>query len=172
MIYDIRAIETKYKGFRFRSRTEARWAVFFDAAGIRWEYEPEGYVLQSGPYLPDFWLPSFSGGMFVEVKPIGGDFSKAMQLGRETKRLVWLAEGPPDVRCYTVYFPPDDEATEYCALAVPCADQARDENRMYWMPGYENADGTFDEKWHECLGDKFLNAVEKSRSARFDIGGV
>ena len=27
---DIKAIETYYKGYRFRSRLEARWAVFFD----------------------------------------------------------------------------------------------------------------------------------------------
>ena len=31
---EIKAIETYYKGYRFRSRLEARWAVFFDAAGI------------------------------------------------------------------------------------------------------------------------------------------
>ena len=28
----IRPIETEYRGYRFRSRFEARWAVFFDAA--------------------------------------------------------------------------------------------------------------------------------------------
>ena len=32
----IKAIETRYNGYRFRSRTEARWAVFFDAFGIRY----------------------------------------------------------------------------------------------------------------------------------------
>lgn len=42
----IRAIDTKYKGYRFRSRLEARWAVFFDALGVRWEYEPEGFDLR------------------------------------------------------------------------------------------------------------------------------
>lgn len=41
----IKAIETSYKGYRFRSRLEARWAVFFDALGIEWEYEKEGYDL-------------------------------------------------------------------------------------------------------------------------------
>lgn len=41
----IKAIETSYKGYRFRSRLEARWAVFFDALGIEWEYEKEGYEL-------------------------------------------------------------------------------------------------------------------------------
>ena len=39
----IKAIETTYKGYRFRSRLEARWAVFFETLGIRWKYENEGY---------------------------------------------------------------------------------------------------------------------------------
>lgn len=43
----IKAIKTEYKGYRFRSRLEARWAVFFDALGVRWEYEKEGYELPS-----------------------------------------------------------------------------------------------------------------------------
>lgn len=52
---DIKPIETLYKGYRFRSRLEARWAVFFDALGVKWEYEPEGFELPSGKrYLPDF----------------------------------------------------------------------------------------------------------------------
>lgn len=50
-------IETKYRGCRFRSRTEARYAVMFDALGWPWEYERQGYSLPSGCYLPDFWLP-------------------------------------------------------------------------------------------------------------------
>ena len=35
---EIKAIETYYKGYRFRSRLEARWAVFFDAACVEYEY--------------------------------------------------------------------------------------------------------------------------------------
>lgn len=62
-----RAIETTYNGYRFRSRLEARWAVFFDTARVRWEYEKEGFDLgEAGRYLPDFWLPDL--GCFVEVK--------------------------------------------------------------------------------------------------------
>lgn len=64
----IKAIETSYKGYRFRSRHEVKWAVFFDALGIRWEYEPEGFDLgEAGWYLPDFWLPKQD--VWVEVKP-------------------------------------------------------------------------------------------------------
>lgn len=52
---EIKPFETYYNGYRFRSRLEARWAVFFDALGIKYEYEPEGYRLPSGKiYLPDF----------------------------------------------------------------------------------------------------------------------
>ena len=64
----IAPIETEYKGYRFRSRLEARWAVFFDEMQTSWLYEAEGYELPSGRrYLPDFYLPSI--GVHVEVKP-------------------------------------------------------------------------------------------------------
>jgi hypothetical protein len=70
---DIKPIETEYKGYRFRSRLEARWAVFFDAIGIKWEYEPEGYQFEDGTmYLPDFKLLNVKNrscrAIFVEVK--------------------------------------------------------------------------------------------------------
>ncbi len=55
----IKAIETRAYGCRFRSRLEARWAVFFDTLGLRWEYEPEGFDIGGEAYLPDFrvWTP-------------------------------------------------------------------------------------------------------------------
>lgn len=66
----IKALPSFYKGQQFRSRLEARWAIFFDLMNIEWEYEPEGYMLEDlGPYLPDFYLPNIRGGTFVEIKP-------------------------------------------------------------------------------------------------------
>ena len=63
----LKAIETFYNGYRFRSRLEARWAVFFDSIGIEYEYESEGFDLEeAGRYLPDFWLPGLD--CFIEVK--------------------------------------------------------------------------------------------------------
>lgn len=66
----ITAIKTAYKGYQFRSRLEARWAIFFDALGEPWEYELEGFELggSAGRYLPDFFLPDL--GMYAEVKPV------------------------------------------------------------------------------------------------------
>lgn len=62
----LKAIETQYKGYRFRSRLEARWAVFFDSLGLKWEYEKEGFEFDGTRYLPDFWLPSLK--LWVEIK--------------------------------------------------------------------------------------------------------
>lgn len=70
---DIKPIETYYNGYKFRSRLEARWAVLFDALGIEYEYESEGFEFPNGKrYLPDFVL--HGGGercpdpLYVEVK--------------------------------------------------------------------------------------------------------
>lgn len=82
----IRPIETMYGGHRFRSRLEARWAVFLDALGVGWQYERQGFDLPSGPYLPDFWIPRIGGthrrGLFVEVKgrPARADMDRAAEL--------------------------------------------------------------------------------------------
>lgn len=66
----MKAIDTSYNGYLFRSRLEARWAVFFDGVGVRYEYEPEGFELQSGEwYLPDFYLPDLCA--YIEIKPAG-----------------------------------------------------------------------------------------------------
>lgn len=72
----IQSIETVYNGYKFRSRLEARWAVFFDHLDIKWFYEHEGYETPHGRYLPDFWLPDVSvrsskSGTLFEVKPKG-----------------------------------------------------------------------------------------------------
>lgn len=69
----IKPIETRYKGYRFRSRLEARWAVFFDALNFQWEYEPEGFVLSDGThYLPDFRVKTPQGkDVWYEIKPSG-----------------------------------------------------------------------------------------------------
>lgn len=65
----IQAIETEYRGYRFRSRLEARWAVFFDAMGFTWRYEHEGFKRGGLRYLPDFELEWGNGKtMYVEVK--------------------------------------------------------------------------------------------------------
>lgn len=105
----LKAIETVYNGYRFRSRLEARWAVFFDALGIRYEYEKEGYDLDGVRYLPDFWLPNTyggswpNGGHFLEVKgqmPTETEQAAVVLLTRltgHTSFLVWGCPGENDM---------------------------------------------------------------------------
>lgn len=70
MAGDIKPIETHYNGYRFRSRLEARWAVFFDAIGWGYDYEPEGFDLGGqGWYLPDFALYGPNLPFWVDIKP-------------------------------------------------------------------------------------------------------
>lgn len=78
----IKPIETVYNGYRFRSRLEARWALYFDLLGIKYEYEPEGLVLNNGTYyLPDFYLPDFL--CYFEVK------RKGLQDTDEGEEAIW-----------------------------------------------------------------------------------
>lgn len=104
----IRAIETEYNGYRFRSRLEARWAVFFDAAGIRYEYEPEGFDMDGERYLPDFWLPDIDDGIYVEVKgPMGdADYEKIKRFWKMGKSPLLVLGGLPtqsEIEKYDVY---------------------------------------------------------------------
>lgn len=66
----MKPIQTQYAGCFFRSRTEARWAVFFDALKWDWKFEEEGYELKTGRYLPDFKIwPHGGEPRWFEVKP-------------------------------------------------------------------------------------------------------
>lgn len=103
----IKAIDTYYNGYYFRSRTEARWAVFFDVMRIRYEYEKEGFVLPSGKYLPDFWLPNFSAGSFAEVKGVAfteDERTRCRELCEQSHNDVIMLDGPPDFKSYSLFY--------------------------------------------------------------------
>src|SRR4051794_23364411 len=90
----IKPIETVFRNRRFRSRREARWAVFFSRLGASWEYEPEGFELPSGRYLPDFWLVEFN--CWVEVKgtyPTEREIRLACELSKATNKQVGILHG-------------------------------------------------------------------------------
>jgi hypothetical protein len=83
--------------------------VSSDHRKIEWRYEPEGFALQSGWYLPDFYLPHGTGidhprPCWIEVK--GAPASRAekllaIELSAESERRVFLLEGDiPQARTY------------------------------------------------------------------------
>lgn len=104
----LKPIETRYMGYRFRSRLEARWAIWLDHIGWLWEYEPEGFDLGDGDlYLPDFRLrantcsehQAGSDLCWLEVKPTAPseeEKRKAYKLAMQSGHPVLFGVGLPD----------------------------------------------------------------------------
>jgi hypothetical protein len=106
----IRAIQTFYDGFRFRSRTEARFAVMWKALGWRYQYEMDGFVLEQGPFLPDFYLTDCE--VFVEVKgllPSEREIGLCASLADAHDCTVFLAVGQPEHDAAVYRFPPHED---------------------------------------------------------------
>lgn len=160
-----RAIETRYKGYRFRSRLEARWAVFFDTLGLKWEYEPEGFELPSGRYLPDFhlaqqgsYLPGrHTYGPWVEIKA-------AKPTALEFKLMEELCEGGSSYGLILWGFPGEEEWAHFhkegyiddCSLDGPGV--------------YEHWSAYLSDTYEEPKKHLISRAVDAARSARFEHG--
>ena len=120
----IRAIETRYDGYRFRSRIEAKWAVFFKNLGIPYEYEKEGFDLgEAGWYIPDFWMPVQK--CWVEIKgrtPSPVETRKAAALASGTGARVFLFVGD-------IPYPYPNTAEEGASLYDP---EGYEDNPYFW----------------------------------------
>lgn len=91
-----KSIETKFGGIIYRSRLEARWAVFFAELRIPFLYEPEGYSFNGVGYLPDFFLTDQD--CFIEIKPATPnkeESEKAGNLALFTGKRVFIFFGSP-----------------------------------------------------------------------------
>ncbi len=164
----IKSIETVWRGYRFRSRLEARWAVFFSALGIPWVYEPEGFVLSDGSwYLPDFWVPinpkwlfgkPEGSGYWVEIKPgrpTNAERKKCQLLAIESGHTVCLLSGQPwpgEVQWETFHRTGNNHhggvTHDFPWLGYPAGSSE-------WNEGYDHT-----------------NAFRAARSARFDHGEI
>jgi hypothetical protein len=187
---DIRPIETRYKGYRFRSRLEARWAVFFDALGIQWQYEQQGFELNldnpgniAGPpgvtisgkalYLPDFWLPQVN--MFAEVKPTWPTLNELALIAALSghPHPVLILDGPPDARTYWAaegrgpYGGPWD-----VWLVEHQIDNTYLREHRFWTGDCHDLTRSC---WYKPLHDELpeyaaMHAVHAARAARFEHG--
>lgn len=89
-------LPTKYLGIKYRSRLEARWAVFLTHLDVDFEYEPQGYLLKNGDcYLPDFYLTDLK--CWIEIKGNAHQspdcFLKCASLSEITGEKVFLFSG-------------------------------------------------------------------------------
>lgn len=101
----LRAIPTTYKGYKFNSVLESRWAFWLDQLGVRWKYEPHAYDLDALTYIPDFYLPDFPA--WLEIKgeiysDLAGNtmIEKCKRLAIQSQTLTLLTfEDPLDMKC-------------------------------------------------------------------------
>ena len=156
-------IETEYRGYRFRSRLEARWAVFFDACHVRWEYEPEGFVLGDGlHYLPDFLLHDVAGrvggDLYVEVK---GQMDEASARKIEVFSGVNAEEGILNPILVVAGIPDGDTISDIEAF---CQD--------WGYGGYpEASEGPFPFNFETVDGDHYVAHPGINREGRFELFG-
>jgi len=177
------AIQTRYKGCYFRSRLEARWAVFFDHLGFAWEHEPQGYVLDGIPYLPDFKLTLPGGGLvFAEVKAAVTDWHEGRHvrlcraLAQDTGSPVILLIGVPAYRAYH-WFTPDLAGNEFKAAFFRDYEPKIEVMDAYWSQRIvvDRRTGALDfahddHEARKSFGAGLVAAVQAARSARFEHG--
>jgi hypothetical protein len=161
----VHAIETRYAGCRFRSRLEARWAVALDHMNIQWEFEPQGFDLPSGRYLPDFRITTARPGVpvfYIEVKggmPDTREFTVASEINLYVAPLVIFSGDIPRRRgagtAWLMTSPQQGEAIwtmsdpEQAMLTVVCPDETTRPTTM---------------------GAVYDDALTAARSARFEHG--
>lgn len=174
----MQVIETSYDGRRFRSRTEARWAVFFNALGWEYVYEKEGVVVGGKPYLPDFYLPVFD--TYLEVKgdtPTEDEVQLCRDLHAASEKRVLLAIGAPGekgLRWFGREFLNKDDTDE--ELFQFLADRRDDD--VFWLAAVDGSMGSCiggpgkstDHEREPGLYGKIGSAYEAAKSARFEHG--
>lgn len=194
-IVNVKPIETHYNGYRFRSRLEARWAVFFDAIGLKYEYEHEGYRLDDNTfYLPDFYMHRVVKDevfgyrreyhSFIEIKakePTPEEIRKAKLLCNSLDAGLYFFWGLPCTNLGLHICPDEDD----CGI------------QRVTMWSYEDGKGPILESspvdywdeynkdgWTMCLkhppyiifpranANVLINGINRAKSARFEFGEV
>lgn len=173
---------TTYNHHKFRSRLEARWAVYFDAIGLEWEYEKEGFVLEDGEsYLPDFWFPQVK--MWAEVKPeklSRAELKKCWYLVKGSGYPCILLEGQPDNKPYLlipvalqvdgvdildIKFENFGRKQMYDCIVSMYHSYPTSEHRFYVMTGKEDGEKLDDD---EAEGYGTKDAVEYAKTYQFE----
>lgn len=176
----MKALPSIFRGITYRSRVEARWAVFLYYMGVKAQYEPEGFDLDGTPYLPDFYVTEWD--IYIEVKgaiPGGSERRKCQLLAEATGKRVLLAVGDPSTslgECFRPGFPHDDapDANTWIARCRKCPRLV-----LSWVTpdetawGYDLLDGECENKLR--CGDKMPvssaqleDAIAKACAYRFE----
>jgi len=173
--------ETVYCGKVFKSHLAARWAVYFDVIGIKYEYASKEVILSDKKVTPDFWLPQV--GMYAYVnntKFTDSEVSLIDDIVMETDYPVLMLVGAPSYgtydareRDYTI-----DSDGDYVLQGVYTVgyvvngfhNYLWNENRFYsnacldFAPGEENKEDFLD-MFDDGMTEE---AVNKAKSYKFE----
>lgn len=169
----IKAIETRYNGYNFRSRTEARWAVYFDnhfdfiMGPRKWVYEPEGLETPFGRYLLDFLITKNDVvEAVIEIKPSSYVLteSDALKLFAaaahfHAKYTILIKVAPGDYTYHELFY------TSH--LIYTHVLRAKDYTKTYALHKFK-----FEFPNTHGFGDiyKCESAIDAAKSARFEFG--
>ncbi len=192
----LKALPTTYRRVKFRSRLEARWAVFFDALDLHWEYEPQGFTLDNRKdkhpdscYCPDFLVRTPQNeDMWIEIKPYNvkqnDKFDKFKKL-IDCERVYLLSGQPSDVidsrlvcpRCcgFEVDGWGNTYAKEYrfqcfpCDYETPCGSGNPFEYKNIAGIPIEpyKGDLLIKGEYYKVFSSKLVEAAEEARAYRF-----
>jgi hypothetical protein len=150
--------------------------VFFDLAGVKYDYEPEGFDLDGQWYLPDFWLPTLR--LWFEVKaehPDSNYLEMLDKLRQFTGHKVVYAVGAPQAD-EAIFYPPapgEPSSPSDRGAGYFFASDRRDPS-VFWMTSEHEAhplmEGASD-RW-PIISDRLRGAYVASRSERFDREAV
>ena len=170
----MQAIETVYDGHRFRSRLEARWAVFFNTYGINYEYEFEGFESNGTRYLPDFYLPDINRWFEVKGTKISKpDFEKILNFcfekSSEDEQFKYsILMGSPKLMFVQGKIPEQIplgiKTFRFSNRAISNISELADS--YPWVPFIECA-------WQDCSIpiERLYKAIDAAKQARFEFGG-
>lgn len=156
----MKPINTHYNDLYFRSRLEARWAVYFYSLGVKYLYEHEGFNFGGYNYLPDFYFPDY--GFYGEVKPENfgdSDFDRWSAFAQEIKKPLLIFEGLPSAKpCRAFYFD-GKQFVDYQKL-IPFAEKTKMSFGCFWYCSE-----------HENFSyyTPYKEAISQARKARFEF---
>ena len=86
-----KAIDTVFKGNRFRTELVARWAVFLDALDTSFVYEKEKFNLAGIMFVPDFWVEDWNCWIVIGYdEPTDEDKDRCEKIAIQTEKGVSL----------------------------------------------------------------------------------
>lgn len=167
-----------YQGQPFGSDLHARWAVFFDTLGERWEYRKHEFDLPyGGHHVPTFWMPAQQ--FWIDIRPDLPNeeiLVKAADLSFKTRcwsYLVWDPIGTHSIYAFNLPFYETGYDKRYVFLLSDHAQQLMVATPLrggdaYQFIGYSHTAQQMELHTIDSLSNpRLLSAYEAARNASF-----